>query len=106
LAKDRADLFPVFAREDFGELQNSARSEFRAFLEGAEGGFLKDGEGPFVGGEQEAGMADVHAVWMVKWVGDDRCEDSEREEGIADMFCSMFHVCSLDLPLAAMEGMS
>ena len=70
MAKDRADLFPVFARKDFGELQLSARSEFRAFLQGAEGpqGFLRDGAGPFVGGEEEVGMADVHAVWMVKWV--------------------------------------
>jgi hypothetical protein len=83
LAKDRADLFPVFARKDFGQLQNSARSEFRAFLEGAEGGFLKDGEGPFVGGEKEPGMADVHAVWMVKWVGDGFA-GTPRGEGIAD----------------------
>jgi hypothetical protein len=83
LAKDRADLFPVFARKDFGQLQNSARSEFRAFLQGAEGGFLKDGEGPFVGGEKEPGMADVHAVWMVKWVGD-VFAGTPRGEGIAD----------------------
>jgi hypothetical protein len=79
LAKDRADLFPVFAREDFGQLQNSARAEFGVFLEGAEGGFLTDGEGPFVGGEQEPGMADVHAVWMVKWVRGSHRRTSERE---------------------------
>lgn len=96
LAKDRADLFPVFARKDFAGLQNSARSEFRAFLEGAEGGFLKDGEGPFVGGEQEVGMADVHAVWMVKWVRGVFAKCS-RGEGVADVFCSMSRVCFLDL---------
>ena len=68
LAKDRAALFPVFAREDFGILQESARSELRAFLEGAESGFLcGSGDGPFVGGGSTAAMADVHAVWMVKW---------------------------------------
>ncbi|KAM0722734.1 hypothetical protein Q7P37_002175 [Cladosporium fusiforme] len=71
LAKDRADLFPVFARGDFGTLQNSARSELRAFLESAEDGFLKtragQGTGAFIGGEAEAGLADVLAVWMVKW---------------------------------------
>jgi hypothetical protein len=91
----RPDL-TVFARKDFAGLQNSARSEFRAFLEGAEGGFLKDGEGPFVGGEQEVGMADVHAVWMVKWVRGVFAKCS-RGEGVADVFCSMSRVCFLDL---------
>lgn len=69
LAKDRANLFPVFAREDFGKLQPSARSEFRAFLDGAEEGFLSNttDAAPFVGGEKEAGMADVFAVWIIKW---------------------------------------
>lgn len=67
LAKDRADLFPVFARKDFGTLQDSSRSELRAFLQGAEQGFLREGKGPFVGGEESPGMADVHAAWVLKW---------------------------------------
>ena len=67
LAKDRAALFPVFAREDFGILQESARSELRAFLQGAEEGFLRaQEEGPFVGGSS-CSLADIHAIWMVKW---------------------------------------
>jgi glutathione S-transferase len=68
LAKDRAALFPVFAREDFSILQESARSELRAFLQGAEEGFLRGkNEGPFVAGESKPSMADVYAIWMVKW---------------------------------------
>ena len=67
LAKDRAALFPVFAREDFGILQESARSELRAFLQGAEEGFLHaQKDGPFIGGSSHS-LADIHAIWMVKW---------------------------------------
>lgn len=67
LAKDRAALFPVFAREDFGILQESARSELRAFLQGAEEGFLcAQEDGPLVGGSSHS-LADIHAIWMVKW---------------------------------------
>jgi glutathione S-transferase len=68
LAKDREALFPVFAREDFGVLQESARSELRAYWQGAEEGFLRGpADGPFVGGEEKPTMADLYAVWMVKW---------------------------------------
>ncbi|KAK5138778.1 hypothetical protein LTR32_007743 [Rachicladosporium monterosium] len=35
-------------------------------LETAEKEFLSGEEGPFIGGK-ECGMADLHAVWMVKW---------------------------------------
>lgn len=67
LAKDRAALFPVFARDDFGILQESARSELRAFLTGAEEGFLRaQDDGPFVEGFSLS-LADVHAIWVVKW---------------------------------------
>nr|OQO29789.1 hypothetical protein B0A51_03704 [Rachicladosporium sp. CCFEE 5018] len=66
LAKDREELFPVFAREDFGSLQNNGRSEFRAFLESAENDFLNN-EGPCIGGGQEPALADIHAIWMIKW---------------------------------------
>ena len=62
LAKDRAALFPVFAREDFGILQESARSELRAFLQGAEDGFLRAEEGgPFIGGFEHS-LANIHAI--------------------------------------------
>jgi glutathione S-transferase len=37
-------------------------------LQGAEEGFLHGkGEGPFVAGESKPSMADVYAIWMVKW---------------------------------------
>jgi len=67
LAKDRAALFPVFACKDFGILQESARSELRAFLQGTEDGFLRvEKGGPFIGGFEHS-LADIHAIWMVKW---------------------------------------
>ena len=67
LAKDRAALFPVFASDDFGILQESGRSELRAFLQGAEEGFLRaQDEEPFIGGASPS-LADIHAIWVVKW---------------------------------------
>ncbi|EMC97873.1 hypothetical protein BAUCODRAFT_146481 [Baudoinia panamericana UAMH 10762] len=66
LAKDRANLFPVFAREDFGTLKQNGLSELRSLLTTAENEFLGDGKGPFIDGA-ECGLADVHAMWMIKW---------------------------------------
>ena len=65
LAKDRKELFPVFAREDYSTLQHNANSEFRAMLATVENEFLT-GDGPWIGGS-EAGLADIHAVWIIKW---------------------------------------
>lgn len=67
LAKDRAALFPVFAREDFGILQESARAELGAYWKGAEEGFLNQSNGgQYIEGSSPS-LADVHAIWMVKW---------------------------------------
>lgn len=66
LAKDRAALFPVFAREDYASLQNNSRAELSALLQAAEKEFLND-DGPCIGGTSEPSFADIHSVWMVKW---------------------------------------
>ncbi|KAK4997724.1 hypothetical protein LTR66_002921 [Elasticomyces elasticus] len=67
MKKDRTELFPIFARDDFASLRPNGLSELRAVLDVAENEFLGD-DGPFIGGEQQVGMADVHAVWVIKWV--------------------------------------
>lgn len=64
LGKDRKDLFPVFARADFASLRQNGLSELRSMIETAETEFLS-GEGPFIG--SECGLADIHAMWMIKW---------------------------------------
>lgn len=33
----------------------------------AETEFLTD-EGPFIGGKSDCGLADIHAIWIVKWL--------------------------------------
>ncbi|KAK0873132.1 hypothetical protein LTR87_012114 [Friedmanniomyces endolithicus] len=66
LGEDRRELFPIFARPDFATLRQNGLSELRSMLETAEKDFLSGEEGPFIGGK-ECGMADLHAIWMVKW---------------------------------------
>ena len=36
-------------------------------LQAAEHEFLTDG-GPFIGGSKECTMADIHAIWIIKWL--------------------------------------
>ncbi|KAK3109316.1 hypothetical protein LTR53_017563 [Teratosphaeriaceae sp. CCFEE 6253] len=66
LGKDRKDLFPVFARPDFATLRPNALSELRAMLHTAEHDFLAHTAGPFTNGA-ECSLADIHAIWMLKW---------------------------------------
>ncbi|KAK5122132.1 hypothetical protein LTR85_004378 [Meristemomyces frigidus] len=65
LGKDRKDLFPVFARPDFATLRQNGLSELRSMIETVEADFLS-GQGPFIGGD-DCGLADIHAMWMIKW---------------------------------------
>lgn len=67
LAKDRANLFPVFARDDFASLKANGLTEVRSMLECAETEFLTD-DGPYIGGAKECGLADIHAIWIIKWL--------------------------------------
>ncbi|QIW94690.1 hypothetical protein AMS68_000208 [Peltaster fructicola] len=67
LAKDRENLFPVFARGDFPALRANGLTEIMSMLDCAENEFLTD-DGPFIGGKQECGLADIHAIWIVKWL--------------------------------------
>ena len=64
MAKEREDLFTVFSRPDFAELRPNALAEFRSLLDILETEMLVPG--PWIGGEK-CGVADIHAIWMVKW---------------------------------------
>ncbi|WPG99533.1 Hypothetical protein R9X50_00234900 [Acrodontium crateriforme] len=66
LATDRADLFEVFSRTDFADLRQNAFGELRSLFDTAENEFLTS-EGSFIGGANDCGMADIHAIWMIKW---------------------------------------
>lgn len=66
MVKDRENLFAVFTRKDFQDLRPNGLSEFRSMLETAEHEFLPK-DGPFIGGK-ECGLADIHAIWVIKWV--------------------------------------
>lgn len=65
LQNDRKDLFPLFGRPDYSRLQTNAASELRALMLTVENDFLRDG-GPWITGNS-VGLADVHAMWMIKW---------------------------------------
>lgn len=65
LQQDRSSLFSVFGQENYEELRPSALAEFRRLMDIVENEFLGDGR-KFVGGE-ELGVADLHAMWMMKW---------------------------------------
>jgi hypothetical protein len=65
LGKDRENLFPVFARDDFASLRQNGLSELRSMIETAENEFISTG--PFINGEHEIAMADIHANWIIKW---------------------------------------
>lgn len=57
----------MFAREDFPVLKANGLTEIRSMLDCAENEFLTD-EAPFIGGKREIGLADIHAIWIVKWL--------------------------------------
>lgn len=42
-------------------------TEVRAMLETAENEFLTD-EGPYLAGHRDCGLADIHAIWIIKWL--------------------------------------
>ncbi|SMR47146.1 unnamed protein product [Zymoseptoria tritici ST99CH_3D1] len=65
LQNDRKDLFPLFGRKDYARLQTNAASEVRSLMDTVEHDFLAEG-GPWIGGS-ECGLADIHAMWMIKW---------------------------------------
>lgn len=64
MAKEREDLFSVFSRSDFTELRPNALAEFRSLLDMLENDCLVPG--PWIGGST-CSVADVHAIWVVKW---------------------------------------
>lgn len=65
VARDREDLFAIVGRADFGELRPNALAEFRSLLDMLEGGSLIPG--PWINGSK-CSVADIHAVWVIKWV--------------------------------------
>jgi glutathione S-transferase len=64
--KDRAPIFPICARKDFGTLGPSGKGEFIANLDIIERCFLEKAS-PFIGGSKPA-LADIHLIWVVSWV--------------------------------------
>lgn len=65
-AKDRATIFPIIAKPELlKSLQPTALAELKSRLATVEEVFLADG--PFVGGE-EFSVADVHVIWVLRWV--------------------------------------
>jgi hypothetical protein len=66
LQNDRKDLFPLFGRKDYARLQTNAASELRSLMTTVENEFLTEG-GPWIGGGDYCGLADIHAMWMIKW---------------------------------------
>ncbi|KAF7189102.1 hypothetical protein HII31_09524 [Pseudocercospora fuligena] len=77
LQNDRKDLFPLFGRADYSRLQTNAASELRSLIETVENDFLA--EGPWIAG-QECGLADIHAMWMLKWAM--KTLDMEKQPGL------------------------
>jgi glutathione S-transferase len=67
--KDREPIFPVTARKDFSTLGPSGKSEFQANLDIIENDFLADAS-PFIGGSKPA-LADIHIIWVVRWILND-----------------------------------
>ena len=65
LQEDRSSLFAVFSAQNYEELRPSALAELRTLLDVIENEVLGDGR-TFIGGE-DLGVADLHAMWMIKW---------------------------------------
>jgi glutathione S-transferase len=63
--RDREDLFTAVNRPDLAELRPNALGEFRSVLDLLENEGLRDG--PWIGGEKVCSVADIHAIWVVKW---------------------------------------
>lgn len=64
VAKERQDLFAVFSRPDFADLRPNGLAEFKSLLDMLENEILVPG--PWINGS-ECSMADIHAMWIVKW---------------------------------------
>ena len=65
LAKEREHLFSVFSREDFGTRRPNSLAEFKSMLDAVENEFLGHGKQWIAGGK--CGVADIHAIWIIKW---------------------------------------
>jgi glutathione S-transferase len=64
VAKDREDLFAIFGRPDFADLRPNGLAEFRSVVDMLENECLVPG--PWIGGPK-CSVADMHAIWVVKW---------------------------------------
>lgn len=65
LQSDRRDLFAAFNHPDYASLRPSALAELKHYLDIVENDFLSHGK-RFINGD-EIGLADLHAMWMIKW---------------------------------------
>jgi glutathione S-transferase len=64
VAKDREDLFAMVNRPDLAGLRPNSLGELGSVLDLLEREGLVPG--PWIGGEK-CGVADIHAIWVVKW---------------------------------------
>lgn len=64
--KDRATIFPMIKRPDFGTLRPSTVAGLQSRCTQVEKSFLAQGSGPFMRGEKLS-LADVHFIWSLRW---------------------------------------
>lgn len=65
-AKDRATIFPIIAKPELlKSLEPTALAELKSRLDTVEKVFLADG--PYIGGDKIS-VADVHVIWVIRWV--------------------------------------
>lgn len=65
LQSDRKDLFAAFNHPNYASLRPSALAELKQFLTFVEDDFLGHGK-RYINGDR-IGIADLHAMWMIKW---------------------------------------
>ncbi|KXT10188.1 hypothetical protein AC579_8199 [Pseudocercospora musae] len=71
--KDRQTIFPLLTRPDLKTIRPSGLAQFQARLAEFEHQFLSQStpEAPFIGGSKEIGLADIHAIWPIRWALND-----------------------------------
>lgn len=71
--KDRQTIFPLLTRPDLKTIRPSGLAQFQARLAEFEHQFLAAStpEAPFIGGSKEIGLADIHAIWPIRWALND-----------------------------------
>ena len=71
--KDRATIFPLLTRSDLKTIRPSGLAQFQARLAEFEHQFLSSSteDSPYIGGAKRIGLADIHAIWPIRWALND-----------------------------------